>query len=133
MKVMQIGELARKTSCTVQTIRLYERSGLLKLPSRSARNYRVYDSVALERLVFIRQCRTLGISIKEIATLLHRKETPDESCNEVNQLIAKHLLKVQEKICELQGLQITLEQLSNECSGRSTIQTCGIFSKLEST
>jgi Cd(II)/Pb(II)-responsive transcriptional regulator len=133
LKVMQIGELARKTSCTVQTIRLYERSGLLKLPSRSAGNYRVYDSEALERLVFIRQCRALGISIKEIATLLHRKETPEESCNEVNQLIAKHLLKVQEKICELQRLQITLEQLSNECSGTSTIQTCGIFSKLEST
>ena len=128
---MQIGELAKKTNCTVQTIRLYERSGLLKKPPRSSGNYRTYNGAALERLIFIRQCRALGITIKEIALLLRQRETPTDNCNEVSKLISKHLSNVQRQINELQELQITLKRLSNECPGNNTVQTCGIFNKLE--
>ena len=76
---MQIGELAKQTGCSIQTIRFYERKGLLDKPSRTEGNYRLYDKAAADKLTFIKQCRALDISMKEIELLLEEKTSPNQS------------------------------------------------------
>ena len=80
---MKIGELAARTDCAVETIRYYEREGLLPAPRRSAGNYRQYGETHLERLVFIRNCRVLDMTLQEIKQLLTLREQPRASCGGV--------------------------------------------------
>ena len=75
---MKIGELARLAGSNVETIRYYEREGLLPKPGRSEGNYRIYGPMHLERLTFIRHCRGLDMTLDEIRTLLHFKESPED-------------------------------------------------------
>ncbi|TRY33971.1 Cd(II)/Pb(II)-responsive transcriptional regulator [Aliiglaciecola sp. M165] len=129
---MKIGDLAKVTGCSIQTIRFYERKGLLAKPRRTEANYRTYDNVALEELTFIKQCRSLDISMKEIETLLQNKNNPDQSCASVNALIDEHIIQVNEKISELSQLKMTLEKMSKSCGTDKTIKECGILSELTS-
>ena len=128
---MQIGELAKQTGCSIQTIRFYERKGLLDKPSRSEGNYRLYDKAAADKLIFIKQCRALDISMKEIELLLEEKTSPNQSCASVNNLIEEHISQVDTKIEELQQLKAVLKNMSEKCSNDKTIKTCGILSELE--
>ncbi|GEA11036.1 Cd(II)/Pb(II)-responsive transcriptional regulator [Alteromonas sp. KUL49] len=128
---MQIGELAKQTGCSIQTIRFYERKGLLDKPSRSEGNYRLYDKAAADRLIFIKQCRALDISMKEVERLLEQKNSPNQSCANVNLLIEEHIAQVDAKIDELQQLKTVLADMSQKCSNENTIKTCGILSELE--
>ena len=128
---MQIGELARQTGCSIQTIRFYERKGLLDKPSRSEGNYRLYDKAAADRLTFIKQCRALDISMKEIEVLLEQKTLPNKSCASVNLLIEQHIAQVDTKIVALQQLKAVLQSMSEKCSNDKTIKTCGILNELE--
>jgi DNA-binding transcriptional MerR regulator len=80
---LQIGELAKRTGCLVETIRYYEREGLLPTLFRSKGNYRLFSDIHVERLRFIRHCRSLDMTLKEIRTLLRFRDTPDENCSEV--------------------------------------------------
>ena len=128
---MQIGELARQTGCSIQTIRFYERKGLLDKPSRSEGNYRLYDKAAADKLTFIKQCRALDISMKEIELLLEQKTSPNQSCSSVNLLIEEHIAQVDTKIDELQQLKTVLTRMSKKCSSDNTIKSCGILKDLE--
>ena len=128
---MQIGELAKQTGCSIQTIRFYERKGLLDKPSRTEGNYRLYDKAAADKLTFIKQCRALDISMKEIELLLAQKAEPKQSCASVNQLIDKHIESVDEKIYELSQLKNILQAMSAKCSDNKTIKDCGILNALE--
>lgn len=128
---MQIGELAKRAGCSIQTIRFYERKGLLDKPSRSEGNYRLYDKAAADKLIFIKQCRALDISMKEIELLLKEKTSPNQSCASVNSLIEEHISQVDTKIEELQQLKAVLKNMSEKCSNDKTIKTCGILSELE--
>jgi Cd(II)/Pb(II)-responsive transcriptional regulator len=128
---MQIGELAKQTGCSIQTIRFYERKGLLDKPSRTEGNYRLYDKAAADKLTFIKQCRALDISMKEIELLLEEKTSPNQSCASVNNLIEEHISQVDTKIDELQQLKTVLRDMSEKCSSDKTISTCGILGELE--
>lgn len=128
---MQIGQLAKQTGCSIQTIRFYERKGLIDKPSRSEGNYRLYDKAAADKLTFIKQCRALDISMKEIELLLEQKTSPNQSCARVNLLIEEHIAQVDTKIYELQQLKTVLENMSEKCSNEKTIKTCGILNELE--
>ncbi|MCV2884181.1 Cd(II)/Pb(II)-responsive transcriptional regulator [Aestuariibacter sp. AA17] len=128
---MQIGELAKQTGCSIQTIRFYERKGLLDKPSRTEGNYRLYNKAAADKLTFIKQCRALDISMKEIELLLAQKAEPKQSCASVNQLIDKHIESVDEKIYELSQLKNILQSMSAKCSDNKTIKDCGILNALE--
>jgi len=128
---MQIGELAKQTGCSIQTVRFYERKGLLDKPLRSEGNYRLYDKAAVDRLTFIKQCRALDISMKEIEVLLKQKASPNKSCASVNLLIKEHITQVDAKINELKKLKNVLNNMSQKCSSDKTIQTCGILNELE--
>lgn len=85
---MKIGELASAAGCDVQTVRYYERSGLLAKPGRTASNYRSYASSQVERLKFIRQCRSLDMTLDEVRVLLRFLEAPEETCGEVHRVIS---------------------------------------------
>ena len=86
-----IGELAKKSQVSVDSIRFYEKRGVLKAPKRADNNYRYYDDQALDQLIFIRHCRELGMSLNEIETLQQLLEHPEQQCTLVDQAIAKIL------------------------------------------
>ena len=90
-KDMKIGELAKATHTQVETIRYYEREGLLPETARTEGNYRVYDSAHVDRLSFIRHCRGLDMTLDEIRVLLRFKDSPHENCAQVNDLLDEHI------------------------------------------
>lgn len=128
---MKIGELAQHVGCTVETIRFYEKEGLLQKPLRNIENnYREYQSLHLERLRFIRRCRSLGMTHDEIRTLLAARHQQDD-CLGINQLVDQHLEHVQHRIQELLTLENELQELRQQCQGDSSVQSCGILRELE--
>jgi Cd(II)/Pb(II)-responsive transcriptional regulator len=127
---LKIGELALRTSCPVETIRYYERVGMLPPPERSANNYRTYSDAHVERLLFIRHCRTLDMTLEEIRTLLDFRDHPDEDCHGVNELLDKHIGDVVSRIESLTALESQLRQLRSRCSVTDTSKECGILHAL---
>ncbi len=128
---MKIGELARLAACPVETARYYEREGLLSAPLRNEQNnYRDYGQVHLDRLVFIRRCRSLDMTHQEIRTLLTARQQPDASCQSINALLDEHLLHVQMRISELQALAQQLTELRHHCQSVQTMRDCGILKEL---
>lgn len=127
---MKIGELAKRADCPVETIRYYEREGLLPAPARSEGNFRLYGDVHHERLQFIRHCRSLDMSLTEIRSLLRFRDAPEDNCNEVNNLLDRHLNHVMQRIAELKVLQKQLKTLRNLCDSAKTTQECGILRSL---
>lgn len=130
---MKIGELAAVTACAVETVRYYEREGLIPAPSRTANNYRVYGREHIERLTFIRNCRSLDMTLEEIRRLLALRDQPRESCESVNSLIDEHIRHVQTRIEVLHQLQAQLSQLRDQCAGSQDIDHCAILGQLNTT
>ena len=127
---VQIGELAKRSDCKVVTIRYYEKEGLLPEPLRSSGNYRLYDEGHLERLQFIRHCRSLDMSLEEIKTILGLRAAPQQDCAEVNAMLDAHIISVEERIVALLHLKQHLLDLREKCGGVKTIATCGILQSL---
>ncbi|TFY96682.1 Cd(II)/Pb(II)-responsive transcriptional regulator [Ramlibacter humi] len=114
---MKIGELASRAGCDAQTVRFYEREGLLPEPPRQSSGYRQYADGHLARLGFIRHCRSLDIPLPEVRQLLALAETPSESCGQVNGLIDRHIELVRERVRALQSLETQLVSLRRACDG----------------
>lgn len=127
---LMIGELSRRTDCPVETIRYYEREGLLPQAARNSANYRVYSEIHLERLLFIRHCRHLDMALDEIKLLLKFCDAPQKSCFEVNALLDEHIGHVAERVAQLQGLEKRLKQLRRMCLQAQTARECGILNEL---
>ena len=123
---MKIGELARRTGCDVQTVRFYEREGLLEEPEREASGYRRYAEGHLSRLKFIRHSRSLDIPLPEVRRLLNLAATPDQSCAQVNDLLDGHIALVKQRIQALKGLERQLTVLRRSCKG-DTSRHCAIL------
>jgi Cd(II)/Pb(II)-responsive transcriptional regulator len=130
---MKIGVLAQATATGVETIRFYEREGLLPTPPRSSGNYRVYASEHLERLAFIRQCRSLDMTLDEVRTLLRFKDAPQADCNDVNALLEAHIAHVAYRIRELKALERGLMELRGQCGRSRQAKDCGILGGLAKT
>jgi Cd(II)/Pb(II)-responsive transcriptional regulator len=128
---MKIGELAKLTDCAVETIRYYERENLLPEPARSDGNYRVYTQAHTERLTFIRNCRTLDMTLEEIRSLLTLRDSPRDQCESVNALIDEHIHHVKARIEGLLALQTQLIDLRQRCGEGPDIDQCGILQRLE--
>ena len=126
---MKIGELAKATDCAVETIRYYERENLLPEPARSEGNYRVYTQAHVERLTFIRNCRTLDMTLEEIRSLLRLRDSPQDQCESVNALVDEHIEHVQARIDGLMALQAQLVELRRRC--RAENGHCAILERLE--
>lgn len=128
---MKIGQLAKVSGCSIQTIRYYEKEGLLNPPSRSEGNFRLYDEKALKELEFVKHCRSLDIPLIDIKTLLELKNRPEESCSSINDLIAKQLDLVNQRIKELKVLKSELQIMKKACSSDNTVERCGIMKTLD--
>lgn len=128
---MKIGDLAKAIGCDVQTVRHYEKQGLLPQPARSASGYRLYQAEDAERLRFIRRCRELGMSLPEIGVLLHYRDEPDAACGEVNAIVDHHLAGIDVKIAVLLGLREALAALRTQCAESRVAKDCGILNALE--
>lgn len=129
---MRIGELAKRADCPVETIRYYERTGLLPSPGRSGGNYRLYGERHLERLSFIRRCRSLDMAHQEIRALLEIRDAPDEDCAEANRLLDDHIGHVGHRVAELKALQRELQDLRRLCGRPHAAKNCGILKGLSS-
>lgn len=127
---MKIGELAKKAGCQVETVRYYEREGLLPAPARTEGNYRLYGSPHLERLVFIRNCRTLDMTLEEIQRLLALRDLPHESCAGINSVVDEHIEHVEARINSLLALRDQLTELRDRCNSPQESEDCGILRQL---
>ena len=127
---IRIGELARRTETTVETIRFYEKEGLLPEPARSDSNYRLYGEAHIERLRFIRHCRTLDMALDEVRTLLRFRDTPTENCADVNALLDEHIDAVEARVRELMQLKQHLVTLRRKCARPAPAESCGILGAL---
>ena len=126
---LKIGELGKATHTKVETIRYYERIGLMAKPERTAGNYRAYGQSELERLSFIRRARHLGFPLEQVRDLLDLANHQDQTCETVDALARSHLSDVRRKIADLQALQRELDHLLSQC-GHGTIASCGIIEAL---
>ena len=127
---MKIGELAKLTGCSVQSIRHYEKAGLLPNTVRTSGNYRWYSEEGIERLQFIKKCRQLDLSINDIRQLVLLSENPEEECESVNSLIDKYIVEIELKIKSFNDLKKQLVELRQQCSAGSKVRDCLTLSKL---
>ena len=126
---MRIGELARCTGVTVETIRWYEKVGLIEPPARSASNYRDYDTASLARLSFIKRGRELGFSLEQIAELMALARDRAGDCAEVDVIARRHLAMIDRKIGDLAALRRELGGLIAACEGGEN-RDCNILEAL---
>lgn len=126
---LTIGELARGTGTKVETIRFYEKTGLLPAPARTAGNYRAYGPEHLNRLSFIRRSRDLGFSLDQVRALLDLADERDRSCEAIDAIAKEHLTQVDRKIADLQALRRELDSMINQCSC-GTVAECRIIETL---
>lgn len=127
---MKIGELAKIAKCSVETIRFYEKEGLLPAALRTENNYREYQPAHLERLRFIRNCRAFDMSHDEIRQLLVQVDSHADDCQAVNVLLDEHILHIEHRIQELMNLQGQLQTLRQQCQQQQGIDECGIVQGL---
>ena len=129
-KLMKIGELSKKTEIGIETIRFYEKEGLIPPPKRSEGGYRDYGADAVKRLTTIRNARNLGFSLGEIAELFSLADKPLTSADEVRQKTQRKLQMVRAKIAALQATEVSLQELVDCCPGVGTVEDCPILNCL---
>lgn len=128
-KANTIGDLARTTGTKVETIRYYERIGLLPAPARTQGNYRAYDASHIGRLSFIRRARDLGFTIENVRALLGLSGQQDGPCGGVDRIAREHLAEVDRKIADLKALRRELATVIGQCR-QGTIRDCRIIEAL---
>ena len=124
---MKIGELGQRTGVDVETIRYYEKVGILPEPARTEGNYRHYNEQHVDRLSFVRHCRALDMTLDEIRVLLQFRDTPESNCGQVNQLLDEHIGHVTTRIAALTGLEKELRKLRRQCRKAQKAKDCGIL------
>jgi len=127
---MRIGEIATATGVDVETVRYYEKKGVLPAPERRDNGYRSYGPKHLERLSFIRHCRSLDMTLADIRRLLELLDRPASECGDVDELVDLQLKRVQARIASLQALERQLGGLRARCKSRRTAAKCGILAEL---
>lgn len=123
---MKISELAASAGCDVQTVRYYEREGLLEAPERDASGYRRYANRHVQRMQFIRHCRSLDVPLSDVRRLLAFAAAPEQSCAAVDRLLDEHIAQVQRKREALMALEAQLVALRKRCDGDAS-QPCAIL------
>ena len=127
---LRIGELGRATGVDVETIRYYEKIGLLPAPARSDNGYRRYGPAHLESLAFIRHARALDIPLADIRRLLDFVAHPEGDCGDIDRLIDSQLERVRARLQSMQALARQLEALRARCGERHAASDCGILNEL---
>lgn len=130
MKPLTIGTLADRAGVGVETIRFYERKGLVRRPARPGTGFRVYPEDAVVRIRFIRQAQALGFTLQEIAGLLALRVTPGTDCAAVRTRAVSKLAIVEARLSELERIRGALAKLIATCPGRGALTTCTILEAL---
>ena len=123
------GVIAARTGVNIETVRYYERIGLLPAPPRSKGGHRMYDEVLLRRLNFIRRCRELGFTLDEVRSLLQLVDGGDYTCGEVETLTTAHLGEVRRKLADLKRLEKVLREMVARCEG-GEVPECPVIEAL---
>ncbi|KGF71072.1 MerR family transcriptional regulator [Hoeflea sp. BAL378] len=130
-RTLQRAELARRTSCNLETIRYYEKTGMMPDPPRTASGYRIYDDSHISRLRFILRARELGFSVEQIRGLLTLVDDGTQTCAEVKDRTEQHLADVRAKIVDLQRIEKVLAETAAQCSGKD-VPECPVLEALTS-
>jgi MerR family mercuric resistance operon transcriptional regulator len=128
---LTIGKIARSAGFAIDTVRYYEREGLLDKPARSASGYRHYRPDVIARLRFIRQAKELGFSLHEIKELLSLRVAPGKSCADVKARAEAKIADVEQRIAQLNRMKRALTKLATACSGRGPTSDCPILEAME--
>ncbi len=128
---LTIGRIARDAGTGVETIRFYERQGLLAKPARTTSGYRSYAPEVVRRLRFIRHAKELGFSLREIKELLSLRVTAGKSCSDVKSRAAQKISEIDRKMTSLTRIRRALVKLSAACSGKGPASACPILDALE--
>lgn len=124
-----IGDLATRTGTKVETVRYYEKAGLIPPAARTAGNHRAYTRAHVERLAFIRHSRELGFTLDSIRAMLSVADDPDRPCTEVDAIARELLAAVRERIARLRALEAELSRMVNAC-GHGRVAECRIIEVL---
>ncbi len=125
-----IGRLAREAGLAAETLRYYERIGLIRPVQRTQSNYRLYDELSEARLRFIRRAQNLGFSLAEVKELLDLSSNPSNDMAEVKQLALAKIQDVEAKIADLQRMREALQKVSQACPGHGSVANCPILASL---
>ncbi len=128
---LNIGGLAKQAEVNIQTIRYYERRGLLPEPERTASNYRVYAGDTVRRVRFIKRAQDLGFTLSEIKELLDLRASPRSRCEDVRARSKAKIRDIDEKVHSLEAMRRALSKLVRACSGRGPVTECPILESLE--
>lgn len=131
MDSLTIGQLARQTDVGLETIRFYEREGLIENPPRKPSGYRAYPPETIQRVRFIRTAKELGFSLKQIRELLALRVDPVESCAHVKTIAETKISDIAQRIRTLQRMRRTLRKLVTACEAREATSDCPILDSLD--
>ena len=130
---MTTSDLARQGGVNLESIRFYEKQGLLPKPRRTTHGYRMFTPDHVRRVRFIKRAQELGFSLREVKELLALRFEPDMSCADVQRRAETKLSEIEQKIRDLQRMRKILSRLSTACPGRGTLNGCPILESLDST
>ena len=131
MKQLTIGKLAQAVGVSTDTIRFYERCGLILSPARTAANYRLYREKDIQRLKFIKRAKALGFTLNEIKELLSLHHDPQATKEEVKLLTEEKIEDIKNRIADFQRILVTLEQLAAACDGHGPADDCPILAAMD--
>lgn len=131
MNLIKSGDLARKAGVKTETLRYYEREGLLPEPNRTEAGYRMYSGEDVKRVRFIKRAQELGFSLKEVKELLALKLDASQSASEVKRLAEQKIQNIETKIQSLRAMKETLKDLAEACSGKGQVGNCPILNCLD--
>mgnify|MGYP000641173190 CR=1 FL=1 len=131
MESLTIGRVARRAEVGVETVRFYEREGLIDKPPRRNSGYRQYPEEIVHRLRFINRAKELGFTLKEIKELLALRLDPETTCADVRRRAEAKIDDIEEKINLLQRMKEALAKLTMACSGRGSVSQCPILEAME--
>ena len=132
MATLRIGEMANRGNVHLETIRYYEREGLMQPPQRTPSGHRAYGPEDVLRLRFIKRSQALGFTLTEIKELLALKVAPNQPCIDVVHQIEAKALQVKSKIAQLRAIEHTLDNMKASCEGRCVVSECPILGSLDS-
>lgn len=128
---LTIGQVAKQTGVTVETIRFYERQGLIGEPQRTASGYRQYSPSVIKRVRFIQRAKDVGFTLKDIQELLSLQTVPGVSCSDIRERAFKKVHDIEQKINDLQRMKNALSQLATQCTEERSLSECPILDALE--
>jgi MerR family mercuric resistance operon transcriptional regulator len=132
MTGLKVGEVAKQASVNLQTVRYYERRGLLPRPPRTESNYRAYPEDAVVRVRFVKRAQDLGFTLGEIKELLSLRATPRTRCADVRERAEAKVSAIDSKVRTLQAMRKALIKVISECSGKGYVTECPILEALDS-